>query len=159
MYAAGTIVFAIMLSICYEVIMRYFFNRPTAWAVDFAGYMQYALVLMGSAWVLKIDGHPRIDIIVSRTSAKTQAIMRVITSSVAVVTCTIFFWKGLEATVDAFQRGDFLYRNVEVPIGPLYAIIPFAFLLIGIEFGRQVYEQGHTFQVSKGGELVDESSD
>jgi TRAP-type mannitol/chloroaromatic compound transport system permease small subunit len=43
-YVSGWIIIIMMLSISYEVVMRYFFRAPTAWVVDFSGYMQYVLV-------------------------------------------------------------------------------------------------------------------
>ncbi len=148
-YVAGGILIIMMLCITYEVVMRYFFNAPTTWVTDFAGYMQYVLILLGGAWVLKIDGHPRIDIIVSRTSSKTNAIVRIATSSLAAIACCIFFWKGLEAALNASRRGDFLYRTVEVPLAPLYAVIPLSFLLIFIEFVRQIHDRWRSLKDSK----------
>ena len=144
MYIAGALLLVMMLSICYEVVVRYFFNRPTAWAIDFAGYIQYAITLIGATWVLWIDGHPRIDILTEHASPKTQTIIRIVTSFLAMVACAIFLWKGMEATLNAFERGDFLYRNIKVPVGPLYALLPFAFLLLVVEFGRQIYVKWRT---------------
>jgi TRAP-type C4-dicarboxylate transport system permease small subunit len=138
-YTSGAIIVLLMLSMCYEVVMRYFFNAPTRWAADFSGYMQYVLVLVGAAWVLKIDAHIRIDTLLVRFSPRTQTILNIVTSSIALIVCALFLWKGVEATWTAYVRGDFLYREVELPLAPFYAVIPFAFLLVCIEFGRKVY--------------------
>jgi TRAP-type C4-dicarboxylate transport system permease small subunit len=143
-YTSGIIIVVLMLSMCYEVVMRYFFNAPTKWAADFSGYMQYVLVLLGAAWVLKIDAHTRIDTLLVFFSPRTRTIINIVTSSIALVACALFLWKGVEATWDAYQRGDFLYREVELPLAPLYAVIPFAFLLVCIEFGRKVYGYWHS---------------
>jgi TRAP-type C4-dicarboxylate transport system permease small subunit len=139
-YLSGCIIIFMMLAISYEVIMRYFFIKPTGWVMDFSGYMQYACVLLGSAWVLKIGSHTRIDVLLNKFPARIQTILNLITSSIALVACAIFFWKGFEATWGAYQRGDFLYREVEVPLSILFAFIPFAFLLLCIQFGREIYK-------------------
>ena len=143
-YTSGVIIVLLMLSMCYEIVMRYFFNAPTKWAADFSGYMQYVLVLLGAAWVLNIDGHTKIDTLVLFFSSRTRTIIDIVTSSIALVACALFFWKGVEAAWNAYQRGYFLYREVELPIAPLYAVIPFAFLLVCIEFGRKVYGYWHS---------------
>jgi TRAP-type C4-dicarboxylate transport system permease small subunit len=143
-YMSGIIIVVLMLSMCYEVVMRYFFNAPTKWAADFSGYMQYVLVLLGAAWVLKIDAHTKIDTLLLFFSPRTRTIINIVTSSIALVACALFLWKGVDATWDAYQRGDFLYREVELPLAPFYAVIPFAFLLVCIEFGRKVYDYWHS---------------
>ncbi len=145
-YISGIIIVILMLSMSYEVVMRYFFKEPTKWAVDFAGYMQYACVLLGSAWVLKIGSHTRIDVLTNRFQPRTQTILNIVTSSISLLACIAFLWKGFEATWDAYQSGDFLYREVEVPLSILYAFIPFAFLLICIQFGREIHKHWHNLK-------------
>lgn len=140
-YLSGFIIVLMMLSISYEVVMRYFFTAPTTWAIDFSGYMQYALILLGAAWVLKNNGHTKIDIVLERFQGKKRLILNLITSSICFVACALFFWKGLEATWGAYLRGDFLYRDVEIPRAPLLAFIPLSFLMLCIQFAREIYKQ------------------
>ena len=138
-YASGAIIVIMMLAMSYDVVLRYFFNAPTKWAGDFSGYMQYVLVLIGAAWVLMIRGHTRIDILVTRFSTRTQKIMSLVTSCIALIACALFVWEGIRATWLAYQGNEFLYRDIEVPLYPLYAVIPFSFILLCIQFGRMVY--------------------
>jgi TRAP-type C4-dicarboxylate transport system permease small subunit len=145
-YLSGYIIIFMMFSISYEVTMRYFFIKPTGWVMDFSGYMQYVCVLLGSAWVLKIGSHTRMDILLNRFRPWVQTLLNLITSSIALVACAIFGWKGFEATWDAYQSGEFLYREVEVPLSILFAFIPFTFLLLCIQFGRQIYKQWQTLR-------------
>ncbi len=140
-YASGFIIIIMMLSISYEVVMRYFFTAPTTWAIDFSGYMQYALILLGAAWVLKKNGHTKIDIILERFQGKKRSILNLFTSAISFVACALFFWKGLEATWGAYLRGDFLYREVEIPSAPLLAFFPLGFLMLCIQFAREIYKQ------------------
>jgi len=138
-YVSGSLIIILMLSIVYEVVMRYFFNDPTRWVIDFSGYMQYALVLLGAAWVLKRNGHTRIDILSDQLKGKKQRILSAITSSIGFITCSVFFWEGLKATWVAYQRHEFLYRDIEVPVAPLFIIFPISFLLLCIQFAREIY--------------------
>jgi C4-dicarboxylate transporter DctQ subunit len=138
-YTSGVIVVIMMLSMSFDVVMRYFFKMPTRWVGDFAGYMQYVQVLIGAAWVLMIRGHTRIDILVTRFSPRTQKILSLATSCIALVACALFVWVGIQATWTAYQDNEFLYRDIEVPLAPLYALIPFSFILLCIQFGREIY--------------------
>ncbi len=145
-YLSGWIIIFMMLAISYEVVMRYFFKAPTAWVADFSGYMQYATVLLGAAWVLKIGSHTRIDILLNKLPPRIQTILNLVTSTIAMVACTIFGWKGFQATWGAYQRGDFLYREVEVPLALLFAFIPISFLLLCIQFVREIGNHWRTLR-------------
>jgi C4-dicarboxylate transporter DctQ subunit len=143
----------LMVSFSYEVVMRYFFVSPTKWVLDFGGYIQYTITLLGAAWVLQIDGHPTIDLIVENASPRKQVVSRIITLSIALLACLLFGWEGLRATIFAYQRGDFLFRQVEVPLAPLYGLIPFSFALLSIELGRKIYGEWNKFRVAQGNKL------
>lgn len=145
-YISGIIIIVLMLSMSYEVVMRYFFKEPTKWAVDFAGYMQYACVLLGSAWVLKIGSHTRIDVLINRLQPRIQSILYIVTSVISFLATAIFCWKGFDATWGAYQHGDFLYREVEVPLSVLYAFLPFAFFLLCIQFIREIHKHWHSLK-------------
>ena len=138
-YLSGFIIVLMMLSISYEVVMRYFFTAPTIWVIDFSGYMQHALVLLGAAWVLKNKGHAKIDVLLNRFTGKKRTILSIVISCIGLVACAIFFWKGLEATLAAHQRGDFLYREVEVPSALLLAFFPLGLFLLCIQWAREIY--------------------
>jgi C4-dicarboxylate transporter DctQ subunit len=138
-YLSGSLIVIMMLSISYEVVMRYFFNSPTIWVIDFSGYMQYAVVLLGAAWVLKNDGHSKIDVISNRFQGKKRLILSLLTCSIGLIACGLFFWKGLEATWGAYQRSEFLYRDVEVPTALLLVFFPLGFSMLFIQFAREIY--------------------
>jgi C4-dicarboxylate transporter DctQ subunit len=149
-YISAVLIVVMMLFISYDVVLRYFFKSPTNWVGDFSGYMQYAAVLLGAAWVLKIRGHTKIDILVQHLRSRTQQILHFITTLIALIACALFLWMGITATLDAIQSGEFLYRGVEVPIAPLYAFIPFSFLLLCIQFGRDLYNNWQLIRTGSG---------
>ncbi len=37
-WAGGILLFLAAMATCYDVFMRYFFNRPTSWSIDFVEY-------------------------------------------------------------------------------------------------------------------------
>src|SRR5690625_471832 len=51
------------ISIFYGVMMRYIFNVPIQWVVEINGYMLVAVTLLSMSYVLRIDGHIRVDIL------------------------------------------------------------------------------------------------
>jgi C4-dicarboxylate transporter, DctQ subunit len=138
-YASGVMILILMVMVAFSVIMRYVFKTPTGWVPDFAGYLQYALILIGAAWVLKIKRHVRIDVLVAKYSRRTQTIIEIITMSMAFIAYAIFFYVGLKATITAFINGDVLYKELIMPLGPLYAFIPFGLGLLCIQMFIEIY--------------------
>jgi C4-dicarboxylate transporter, DctQ subunit len=138
-YVSGGMIVVLMIMVSFSVIMRYFLKTPTGWVPDFAGYIQYALVLVGAAWVLKIKRHVRIDVLVARYSRRTQTIIEIVTMCMAFIAYVIFFYVGLKATITAFANGDILYKEVKMPLGPLYAFIPFGLGLLCTQMFIDIY--------------------
>jgi TRAP-type C4-dicarboxylate transport system permease small subunit len=147
-YASGALIVILMLLVSFSVIMRYFVGMPTGWVPDFAGYFQYALVLLGAAWVLKIKRHVKIDVLVVRFSRRIQGIIELVCNCLAFIAYSIFFVVGLRATINAFVRGDFLFKEVKMPLGPLYAFIPFCLLLLCIQIFLDIYTRWRSLRAA-----------
>ncbi len=71
-FIAGFFIFAMMGIECYEVVSRYFFQRPTVWSVEFCEYMLFLLAFLGTTWVLKKKAHINVTILVERLKPRTQ---------------------------------------------------------------------------------------
>jgi len=136
---AGVLVIGIMLVMCYEVVMRYFLNRPPAWAVEVCEYMLYLLAFLGAAWLLKLGGHVRVDIVLGRLNPKAQTWLNIATSAIGVIICLVIAWYGGESTIDHFQRGIPVVKTLKIPKAPLLAVIAVGCFLLSIQFLRQTY--------------------
>src|SRR4030066_1059734 len=69
-----------MLAISYSVMMRYLLNRPVAWIVEISSYLMLYITFLGTAWLLRRDGHVEIDLFTSHLSPKTKAAFKSLTS-------------------------------------------------------------------------------
>ncbi|MBT5434445.1 MAG: TRAP transporter small permease subunit [Rhodospirillaceae bacterium] len=76
----------------YEVVSRYVFNHPTAWAFDMSVQMYGALFMMAGAYTLSRNGHVRGDVIHRLLPTKWQA-------GVDLFLYIIFFFPGAIALV------------------------------------------------------------
>ena len=131
--AAGIVIY-IVLTIDYEVVMRYFFRRPTTWVIDFTEYALLYIVFLASAWVLREEGHVRIDLLLVVLSPKVQRLLNAITSVIAAVACCLLFVFSLWVTWDAFKGGEILWKATIVPKWPVYIIMPIGSLLLTVQF-------------------------
>jgi len=72
---ASWIVALLIISICYDVFMRYLFNAPTIWSYASSYMMGAALSVFGLAYVHSVGGNVRVDIIYNKFSPKVKLIV------------------------------------------------------------------------------------
>ena len=71
----GWIIVALIVSMVYEVISRYFLNAPTQWAFEMAYMLMGASFMFGIAWCLQMRRHIRVDFVYDHVSPRYKAII------------------------------------------------------------------------------------
>jgi len=69
------IVILLILSISYDVFMRYLFNAPTIWSYALSYMLGATFSVLGLAYVHSVSGNVRVDIIYNKFSPKTKLII------------------------------------------------------------------------------------
>jgi TRAP-type C4-dicarboxylate transport system permease small subunit len=133
---SGWMIFGMALSIGYDVLMRYFFKRPTAWVADFADYTLLYTTFLASAWLLKHDEHVNLTILIDHLSPMSRRVMRIITSFFSAIVCGFIIWYGVAESWEALERSMKMDRAIPIPKYFIFAIIPFGCLLLFIQFVR-----------------------
>jgi TRAP-type C4-dicarboxylate transport system permease small subunit len=133
-----------MLAISCSVIMRYLFNRPVAWIVEISSYLMLYITFLGTAWLLRREGHVEIDLFTSHLSQKQRAVLRSVTSVGGAIVGLILAWKGALITIDYFRRGVIAMDILNTPQYLLMAIIPVGGFLLMIEFILRIFHFGQT---------------
>jgi len=138
-----------MLSTCVEVVLRYFFARPTNWIMETNEFILYISPFLASAWVLKQDGHVKMDLIVDLFSRRNQARLNAGTSILAILICLTIIWFGLTVTWDSFQT-QYVTASGYIRINRGYITIAsvLGFVLLAIQFLRRAIF--HLRQASSG---------
>jgi len=72
---AAWVVAPLILATVYEVFSRYLFNAPTIWAFELAYMAMGTNFLLGAAFTLREKGHIRIDLIYTRLSRRSRALI------------------------------------------------------------------------------------
>ena len=138
-FLAGAIFIYLMLSVTVEaVVLRYFFGTTTDWIREVAGYTLVFITFMGAPWVLKTEGHVKMDLLLERLKPRPQAVLNIITSVVAAIACLVITWYGLMVTWDDFQTGYFVVSALEPSYWYLIAIIPIGTFLLFIQLLRRI---------------------
>ena len=101
------LVVLLVTATCYEVFSRYVLNDPTLWAYE-VGYMATGTnFMLGMAYTLRERGHIRIDVLYSRFSVRTRAVIDLV--GMVVFMLPTAFWLTLMLwgyAYDAWQLGE-----------------------------------------------------
>jgi len=153
---SGKILFPLVLflalTIVYEVISRFLFNRPTTWGTELSTMIYGVYVIAGGAYALLYAEHVRMDLLYSRWSKRTKAIVDSCTFPFFFLLCGVLLWKSGVYGWESVLRLEHSIRTPWAP--PLYPwkmTIPVAALLILLQ-GMSKLIRDVTFAI-KGREL------
>ncbi|MFC2013991.1 TRAP transporter small permease subunit [Chloroflexota bacterium] len=137
-FLAGAVFIYLMLSVFTEaVILRYFLGITTDWIREMATYTLVFITFLGTAWVLRNEGHVRMDLLVDRLKPKRQAMLNMITTALSAIACFIVTWYGMRIWWDDFQSGYYVPTPLETPYWYLIFVIPLGCLLLSIQLVRR----------------------
>jgi len=127
-----------------EVIRRYFLNNPTDWSWELCTLISGSIVAVGSAWVLKENGHVRTDIIYGSLSRRGQAIVDCILFIVVFMSFAgVLTWKIINNTLYSWKIHETTATMWGPPLYPLKTAFALGFILITLQgiarFIRDIY--------------------
>jgi TRAP-type C4-dicarboxylate transport system permease small subunit len=140
-YTAGLLLLFMILGICYGIVLRYFFHRPPLWVTGVIEYILLYVTLLGAGWLLRRDGHVKVDIALNRFSARGQAILNTMTSIVGALCCGVLVWYGIRTILKLLVPGRIIMtpQIPEIPKFILIAVIPLGCLFLFVEFVRRAF--------------------
>ena len=122
-----------------EVFMRYVLNRPHAYVDELVKYSIVYITFLGAAWLLKSDGHVKLDLVVDRLSTRSGSVLNIVTSIVSAIVCLIVGWYGSLLIWNSFREGFHMNSVLAPPEWIIFLIIPIGFFLLFIQFLRRAY--------------------
>jgi C4-dicarboxylate transporter, DctQ subunit len=136
-FIAGSLIFIMMGIECYEVVSRYFFQRPTIWSVEFCEYMLFLLAFLGTTWVLKKGAHINVTILLERLRPRTRIYCNLFSSFMGILISLIILWFSLKTSVENYVVGVKIVKTYALPKWIFLSFISLGYLLLLIEFVRQ----------------------
>ena len=124
-------------AVCLEVVMRYFLSKPQVWVHELTEYSLLFITYLAAAWLLNIEKHIKMEIVIDRLNPTVQLWISVITSTLGALACLILFLFSLQTTWE--HKGFFDPQMLELPKAPLLAVIPLGSLLLFIQFLRRIH--------------------
>jgi C4-dicarboxylate transporter, DctQ subunit len=124
----------ITFSIGYSIFTRLLRIPSPFWIVQFNEYSLLWMTFLGTAWVLSMDKHVSINIVVQRLGLKARKFLGLFNSLLGMGLCGVLCWYGFFTTRETFARWVIDVQAIDVPKAFILAIIPLGFLFTLLKF-------------------------
>lgn len=120
-----------MLFTFFDVIGRYFFNRPLVGTVEVTELLMALIVYLGVGYTTLLRGHIRVDIVITRLPKRPQAFLDVLTLSMGIAFTFLMGWQLWLKAADTVSMGD-VTQLWELPVYPVaYVMAACSLPLVG----------------------------
>jgi TRAP-type C4-dicarboxylate transport system permease small subunit len=136
--AAG-LVAALAVCVGLEVVMRYFFEAPTRWVIEFSEYALLWIAFLAGAWILRAEGHVRVEMLTEQLSPRALRLVHFVTSWAGAVICVVFCWVSTTYVLGIRASGEMLFKSVPVEKWAVMSVIPPGLALLAIQFARRAF--------------------
>ncbi len=89
------VVLVMIFTVMYEVISRYFFNRPTIWSLQLSTMIFGSYMVIGGAYSVYAKNYVNMDLFYAKWSERTRALMDVITFPLLMFFLYVLLWKSM----------------------------------------------------------------
>ena len=119
----SVVIVASVVGLCYEVVSRGVFDKPTIWAHEASQYPMGIIFMIGGAYALRHHSHVNVDIVYSHVSPKIRAILDIVNSFLLFLWVGVLVWKGWEYMLPAIARLERSGTPWASPLWPLKILI------------------------------------
>jgi len=136
---------ALVLVLCWEVLMRYAFNAPTIWAHETSVMLGMAIVGLGWSFVHLRHGHVRVDVFYARHSDRGKALTDVICAAVFLFPLLgVLIYGAGKYAWEAYVFGEVLIESYWYPPAlPLRLVVLLGLLLFLLQGVSQFVRDMH----------------
>ena len=101
------------------------------------GLVYYTFI--GAAYLIKRDGHIRMDLIINYFKPRARAIINTVVYIVSTLIWLTVMWYSTLSTLDTFKLGSLIQGFHNIPKFSILLIIPICSLLMAIETARKAF--------------------
>jgi TRAP-type C4-dicarboxylate transport system permease small subunit len=148
--ASGITVAIIMLILVYSVIMRYLFRSPALWTLEIAEYLLVAAIFLAIGFVLQVEGHVNVDILLFLLPRRAQLVLDGIVVSVVIIAFSASFCYASFQLAASYKGvlSDSIYK---LPLFPSFIMVPIGSFLLLLQAIIRLIKNIHRLRKETGG--------
>ncbi len=137
-YAAGVVLFLLMLLTTADVIGRYFFNSPINGVFDLTHFAVATMAFLGLAYAGYRGAHVVIELLYDRLPTRFRCGVNGVINLAGCVLFGLIAWRTVVQSVDVRQMGE-ASQMMEIPFFPLYWLVAFGSGLFACLLGLRIF--------------------
>jgi TRAP-type C4-dicarboxylate transport system permease small subunit len=122
-------------------VLRYTLRLPQLWVPDVTAWSLLFIAFFGAAWVLKIEGHVKVELLLDRLNPRTRRLFNTITSIISAIMWLAITWYTAKITWRLFRVAEPALTLIESPVilkAYLIGAIPVGSFLLFIQLLRRI---------------------
>ena len=131
---AGIAYGSIALLVTIEVIIRNLGIGSLLWLTEVIEYTLFVATFVAAPWVLNRAAHVRVDLLLLALPQDGRRNLEFLVDGLGFVISLFFVWYGVRVSVDAYETDIVIYNQLATPEWLLFLPVPFAGVLLAIEF-------------------------
>ena len=150
---AAAFMFAIMMIVFSDVIMRYAFNKPFSWAYDLISmYLMAGVFFLVLSEAYTSRAHVSVDILQQKFTPNVKRLTEIVTCIVGIVVFSLIAWLGWERAIDSYQSADVMAGAIPWPMWPSIGLVPFGAGLITTRLAAHLI--AHLLSLATGRDMI-----
>lgn len=133
-FSGQLVLLFMVVTICYDVVMRYVFLAPTLWSLEVNTFLIVFLALIPAADALMSESQLRITFFAERLPWAVQRAIHVLTCLLGAGFSAIMVWKGWSMSMQAWQYGERMSTPLGTPMAIPYLFIPIGFGVLALAY-------------------------
>ncbi len=129
----GVLILFMAALVSTNITMRTLLSRSIPGTIELCEWILLLIPFFGAAWLLRKDGHVRMDLFIQMLNAKSKYILNIITSVVVSLVCSFFFWFVALNTWRYYVTGAYRPSVLNFPTYIFSGIMAAGFLFIAIQ--------------------------
>ena len=129
MVAAALVIFD-MLALTVDVLMRFLFSVTWTGLPEITEYSLLWMTFLGTTWVMRINRHIRVELLIRRLAPQRRAILDVVGFIMTVLTLGVIAWYGGALVVGDFLTGKVVASILRPPAWTVELVIPAGLVML-----------------------------
>jgi TRAP-type C4-dicarboxylate transport system permease small subunit len=150
---AAAFMFAIMIIVFSDVIMRYAFNKPFSWAYDLISlYLMAGIFFLVLSEAYASNAHVSVDILQQKFPPAVKRLSEIVTCIVGIVVFSLIAYLGFLRAIDSFKSSDVMAGAIPWPMWPSIGLVPLGAGVITLRLVLHLI--GHILSLATGRSLI-----
>lgn len=120
--AACIVLFLMMLLTIADVFLRKVFAKSILGTVEITEFMMVVIVFFGLAYTEALDGHIKVDVVMSRLGDRTQHIVSIVTQFASFILFCLVTWFTFSYSITKKAAGE-VSQDLWIPVYPFVYIV------------------------------------